>query len=93
MSTIPPISTKRTITSHFNSMNTKNITYTVGNVSLVLGQAQTCDMVKPVNDTHQTSSSILVFATKPMIILKYVINVGLLSVNFSHFDLFIKPQT
>jgi hypothetical protein len=42
-STIPPISAKRTITSHLNSWNTKKImTSDVGNTGPGLGQAQIC---------------------------------------------------
>jgi len=43
LSTIPSISTKRTITSHLNSLSTKEgrtTTYNVGNPSPGLGQAQ-----------------------------------------------------
>jgi len=40
---IPPISTKRTITSHFNPLNTrKTTTYIIGNPGPGLGQAHTC---------------------------------------------------
>jgi len=43
-STIPPISTNQAITSHFNSLHTKNgdMTYAIGNSDLGLGQAQQC---------------------------------------------------
>jgi len=50
--TIQPISTTRTITSHFHSLNTtKNTTYLyhVGNPIPVLGQVQHCGGVQPVN--------------------------------------------
>ena len=41
MSTIPAISTKRTTTSHLNSLNTKKTTtYDAGNSDPGLGQAQ-----------------------------------------------------
>jgi hypothetical protein len=46
--TIPTISTKRTITSHLNSLNRKNTTsYDIGNPGPGLGQAQICGVVKP----------------------------------------------
>jgi len=46
-STIPPISTKRTITSHLNSLNTeKTMAYDVGNHGHGLGQTQKCGTVK-----------------------------------------------
>jgi hypothetical protein len=45
--TIPPISTKWTITSHLIENTT---TYDVGNPNLVLGQAQKCDRITPVNE-------------------------------------------
>ena len=39
-STVPPISTKQTITSNLRSPNTKKtMTYDIGNPSLCLGQA------------------------------------------------------
>jgi hypothetical protein len=45
-STIPPISTNQTTTTHFNSMHTKrrmgNMTYDIGNPGFGLGQAQQC---------------------------------------------------
>ena len=42
-STIPPISTKQTITSHLDSLNTKQtMTYDIGNLGSGLGQAQKC---------------------------------------------------
>jgi len=50
MSTIPPIATKQTITSHLHSFNTKKTTkYEVGNTGPVMGQAHKCDRVKPIN--------------------------------------------
>jgi hypothetical protein len=50
-STIPLISTKRTITGHLNLLNTKKTTtYDVGNPGPGLGQAQKCGRVKPVNE-------------------------------------------
>ena len=49
-SSIPQISIKRTITSHPNSLNTKNTTtYHIGNPDPGLGQAQKCGGVKLVN--------------------------------------------
>ena len=48
-STISPISTKQTTTSHLKPLNTKKImTYGIGNPGPVLGQAGTCGSVKPV---------------------------------------------
>ena len=42
-STIPPISTKQTATSHLKSLNIKKTsTYDVGNLGLGLGQAHKC---------------------------------------------------
>jgi hypothetical protein len=50
ISSISPISTKLTINSHLNSLNTKNTTtYDIENLSPGLGQAQNCGRVKPVN--------------------------------------------
>ena len=47
--TMPPISTKRTITSHLHSLNTKKTTtYYFGNSDPCLGWAHKCDGVKPV---------------------------------------------
>ena len=37
-------------TSHLNSLNTKIMTYDVGNPDPGLGQAQTCGRVQPVNE-------------------------------------------
>jgi len=49
-STIPPISTKWTTTSHFKLLNTKMImTYDIGNPVPGLGQTQKCGRVKPIN--------------------------------------------
>jgi len=49
-SIIPPISTKRKITSHLHSLNTKKTTtYDVGNPGPGLGQAHKCGSVKLVN--------------------------------------------
>jgi len=49
-STIPSISTKRTITSHLNTLNTKTgATYYVGNPDHSFGQTHRCCGVKPVN--------------------------------------------
>jgi hypothetical protein len=51
-STIPPISTKQTITSLLKQLNTKKITtYDVGNPGpgLSFGQTQKCGWVKHVN--------------------------------------------
>ena len=46
-STISPISTKQTITSHLNSLNTrKTMAYDVGNLGHGLGLTQKCDRVK-----------------------------------------------
>jgi len=45
-STIPPISTKRTMISDFNSLNTKKDAYDVGNQGPGLGQARQCGGVK-----------------------------------------------
>jgi hypothetical protein len=48
MVTVSLISTKRTITSHHNSLNTvKTTTYDVGNPSHGLVHAQKCGGVKP----------------------------------------------
>jgi len=48
-STIPPLSTKRTITSLLHSLHTKRITvYDVGNQGLGLGQTRKWGGVKPV---------------------------------------------
>ena len=50
-STILPISTKQTITSHLNSLNTKKkrgiTTYDIGNPDPGLGHTQKCGGVKP----------------------------------------------
>jgi hypothetical protein len=47
--TMPPTSTKRTITSHLKSLNTKKtMTYYIGNSDPCLGLSQQCDGVKPV---------------------------------------------
>ena len=47
------MSTKRTITSHLNSLKTKkNMTNDVGNQGRSLGQAQKCGDVKLVNAIH-----------------------------------------
>ena len=49
-STIPPMSTKRTIAFHLNSLKTKmNMTNDVGHQGRSLGQAQKCGGVKLVN--------------------------------------------
>jgi hypothetical protein len=49
-SQIPSISTKQTTTSHLHSLNTKRgQRHDVGNSCPVLGQAQTCGGVKPVD--------------------------------------------
>jgi len=49
-STIPPISTKQTTTSHLKSLNIKKImTNDVRNPGPCLGQTQKCVRVKPVN--------------------------------------------
>ena len=49
MSTIPPISTKRT-TFHLKQLNTKKtMTHGIGNPGPSFEQAQTCVRVKPVN--------------------------------------------
>jgi hypothetical protein len=49
-SIILPISTKRTITSHLNSLKIeKDQTYDIGNADLGLGQAYTCGGTKPIN--------------------------------------------
>ena len=49
-STIPPISTKRTTTSHPKSLNMKkNMTYDIGNPGPDLGEKPTCGEVNPVN--------------------------------------------
>ena len=52
-STIPPISTKQTITSHLISLNMKkpqnNTEYDVGNPGPGLGQEQICDGFRPAN--------------------------------------------
>jgi len=57
LSTIPSISTKRTIASHFNSLNTKkNTTYDVGNQGFGLGQAEKCGGVILVNAIPALSS-------------------------------------
>ena len=48
--TISPISTKQTINSHLNLLNTKKtMTYDVGNPGPGLGQAQKCGRVKQNN--------------------------------------------
>ena len=48
--TIPPISTKETITSHLKSLNTKKIrTYVGGNPVPGFGPAQTFGSIKPGN--------------------------------------------
>ena len=50
IASISPISTKLTITSHLNSLNTKKTTtYNIENSSPGLGQAQHCGRVKSVN--------------------------------------------
>jgi len=49
LSAIPPISTKRTIISHLNSLNTqKTPSYDVGNLGPGLRLAQKCGVVKLV---------------------------------------------
>jgi hypothetical protein len=50
-SIIPPISIKRTITSHLNSLNTKKktIAYDIGNPGPGLIQGQKCGRIKQVN--------------------------------------------
>ena len=50
-STIPPVSTKQTITSHINSLSTKKTVayYVSGNQGPGLWQAHKCDRVKLVN--------------------------------------------
>ena len=59
------ISTKRTFTSHLNSLNMKKpITYTkmymyVGNPSPGLGQAQTCGRVKLINSISNLPSLLI----------------------------------
>ena len=51
-SIIPPISTKQTTTSHFNSLNIKKTTtYDVRIPGPYLEQAQNCGRVMPVNST------------------------------------------
>ena len=53
-STIPPISTKQTVTSHLSSLNTKKTTtYDAGYPGPGLGHVQTQKggVVKPVNDS------------------------------------------
>jgi len=48
-STIPPISTKQTVTSHLKPFNIiKTTTYGIGNPSIDLKQAQKCGRVKLV---------------------------------------------
>jgi hypothetical protein len=49
---MPPISTKSTTTSHFNSLDTKTPkTYGIGNPDPGLGQAHKCGSIKPVNES------------------------------------------
>jgi hypothetical protein len=49
-STIPPLSTTRSTTSHLKSLNTKNTTtYADGYQGSCLGQTQRCGLIKPVN--------------------------------------------
>jgi hypothetical protein len=48
--TISPISTKRTTTSHLNSLNTKKNPQYMKLEIQVLGQAHKCGGVKPVNE-------------------------------------------
>jgi hypothetical protein len=54
-SSIPPISTKRTITSHLNSVPKKVTKCYVGYAGSELGQAQKCGGVKLVNRTPSLS--------------------------------------
>jgi hypothetical protein len=49
---MPPISTKRRITSHLNPLNIKKTTtYDFGNSGPGLGQAQKCGVVEQLNGT------------------------------------------